>query len=317
MPLSVFIRKLLRAALTVFLMVTLVFIVLRITGDPAIAILGDEADSFALDAYRERWGLDRSILEQYLIFLRQIAMGDFGRSYIEARSAFGAVMDRMPRTLLLMGITAVLSLAIGIPAGICAALNHGRLADRTIMSVTVAGFCMPNFVVGVLLIFIFAVMLGLLPTAGAETPSHLVLPVVTMVTGEAAVFARYTRAAMLRVLHQPYVQTALAKGMPWPRVVIRHALPNTAIPIVTISGFFVGSIIAGAVITETVFAWPGVGRLFVTSVANRDLPVVQVIIILVATSMVITNLTVDILYTWLDPRIRDLVAGRHAHGRQG
>jgi len=307
---AVVVRKLLRALLTVLLLVTTVFVILRLSGDPAIYVLGLEADAQALAAYRRAWGLDRSIFDQYLVFINQLFQGDFGRSHMEARDAFEAVMERVPRTLLLMSVTMAVALCVGIPAGVLAALKHGSWADRAIMSLTVAGFCLPGFVIAILLILLCSVIWGILPSSGYETPEHMILPVITMATGEAAVFARYTRTAMLQVLNQPYVRTALAKGLPWPRAVRRHALPNTAIPLVTIGGFFVGSLIAGAVVTETVFAWPGVGRLLVTSVANRDLPVVQVIIILIAASMVTTNLLVDLAYGWLDPRIRDLIRQR-------
>jgi peptide/nickel transport system permease protein len=153
---------------------------------------------------------------------------------------------------------------------------------------------------------LFSVTWNLLPTAGSETWLHYIMPVITMATAEAAVFARFTRSAMLEVLNQPYMRTALAKGVPWHQAVRRHALPNTAIPTVTVAGFFVGSLIAGGVITENVFAWPGVGRLLVSSVENRDSPVVQAIIILISGSMVTTNLIVDLLYGWLDPRIGSL-----------
>ncbi|MBM3570993.1 MAG: ABC transporter permease [Alphaproteobacteria bacterium] len=310
MPFRIVVQKTLRAILTVLLLVTAVFIVLRLSGDPASALLGAETEQDVLEALRQKLGVNRSIPEQYIAFLGEIAQGHFGRSYLDRRDALETVMERVPRTLLLMGVTMVVALAIGIPAGIAAALSQGRWLDRGIMMLAVAGFCLPGFVIAILLILLLSVTWGLLPTTGYGTAKHLVLPVITMATHETAVFARYTRSAMLQVLSQPYMRTALAKGLPWPRAVRRHALPNTAIPLVTIGGFFVGSMIAGAVITESIFAWPGVGRLFVTSVALRDLPVVQVIIMLAGISMVVTNLTVDLLYGWLDPRIGALLAKR-------
>lgn len=317
MPLRVIVQKVLRALLTVLLLVTTVFIVLRLTGDPAVAMLGIEAEQDVLEAMRKKLGVDRSIPEQYVAFVREVASGHFGRSYIDRRDALETVMERVPRTLMLMGITVVVALSIGIPAGIAAALNHGRLLDRSIMTFAVAGFCLPGFVIAILLILLISVKWGLLPTTGYGTAKHLILPVITMATHETAVFARYTRSAMLQVLSQPYMRTALAKGLPWQRAVRRHALPNTAIPLVTVGGFFIGSMIAGAIITESIFAWPGVGRLFVTSVATRDLPVVQVIIMLAGVSMVVTNLTVDLLYGWLDPRIGALLARRMRGGDRG
>jgi len=310
MPIRAFVQKLCRALLTIALLLTTVFIVLRLSGDPAIYVLGIDAGPDALDAYRQQHGLDRPIHEQFLRFLEDAAGGDFGQSYMEGRPALEAVQDRLPRTLLLMGVTFAVTLLIGIPAGIFSALRRGSWLDKGIMAVTVASFCLPSFVVGVFLILLLSVTWRILPTAGHETWQHMVMPVVTMATADAAVFARFTRSAMLEVLGQPYMRTARAKGLPWARAVVRHALPNAAIPTVTIGGFAIGSLIAGAVVTEAVFAWPGVGRLLVTSVQNRDLPVVQVIIVLVAISMVVTNLLVDLTYGWLDPRIRGLMARR-------
>lgn len=299
-------QKILRSGITVFLIVTTVFVVLRLSGDPAVYVLGLEVAPEALDAFREKWGLNKPIWEQYLAFLNNLLQGDFGQSLVEGRDAMAAVMDRLPKTLILMGWTTLVTLLLGIPAGIYAAMHRNSWIDRTIMSITVASFSLPNFVTGIFLIVIFSVMLGWLPTSGSATPAHLVMPVLTMATADAAVFARFTRSAMLEVLNQPYMRTALAKGLSWPRAIRLHAIPNTAIPTVTIAGFFIGSMIAGGVVTENVFAWPGVGRLLVSSVANRDLAVVQVIVMLIAISMVVTNLLVDILYGWLDPRIQSL-----------
>lgn len=310
MPIRAIVQKLIRAILTVVLLLTTVFIVLRLSGDPAIYVLGIDAGQDALDTYRRQHGLDRPIHEQYLRFLEEVSEGDFGQSFMEGRDAWEAVMDRLPRTLLLMGVALGVTLLIGIPAGIFAALRSGSWMDRGVMAMTVASFCLPSFVVGVFLILLLSVTWRILPTTGHESWKNLVMPVITLATADAAIFARFTRSAMLEVLGQPYMRTARAKGLPWARAVVRHALPNAAIPTVTIGGFAVGSLIAGAVVTESVFAWPGVGRLLVTSVQNRDLPVVQVIIVLVAISMVTTNLLVDLAYGWLDPRIRGLMGRR-------
>lgn len=295
-------RKAARAAFTVFLLVTFVFFVLRLTGDPAAALAGPEATLDALEALRKRWGLDRSLWTQYVVYLQQLAAGDFGRSFIGNRGAWDVVAERLPKTLLLMGVTAVVTLAIGIPLGIVAALRRDTWIDRVAIGVSAAGLSLPNFVVGIVLILLFGVGLMLLPTTGSETVWHLVLPVATMATGDAAVFARFSRSAMLEVLNQPYMRTASAKGRLWRDAVVRHALPNAAIPLVTLLGLYMGRIIVGAVVTENVFAWPGVGSLLVLSVENRDLAVVQTIVILVGVTMVLTNLTIDIAYRWLDPR---------------
>ncbi|MCP8687508.1 ABC transporter permease [Marinobacterium sedimentorum] len=302
-------KKFSRALLTVLLIVTTVFVVLRLSGDPAIYVLGLDADPRALDAFRQQWGLNLPIWQQYLQFLGNCLQGDFGYSYFEERDAITAVLERLPKTLQLMGITGLCTLLIGIPAGIYAALHRNSWIDRLTMLVSVAGFSLPNFVLGIFLILLFSVTWQLLPTSGSGSWQHLVMPVLTMTVAEAAVFARFTRSAMLEVLHQPYMRTARAKGLRWHQAVCRHALPNAAIPLITVVGFFVGTLVAGGVVTETLFAWPGLGRLLVSSVANRDLAVVQIIVMLIACSMVLTNLVIDLLYGWLDPRVGSLRTG--------
>jgi peptide/nickel transport system permease protein len=185
-----------------------------------------------------------------------------------------------------------------------AALHRNSWLDRAVMMLAVAGFTIPSFVLGLVLVLVFAVQLGWLPSGGQESWRHAILPVITLGIGGAAVLARFTRSAMLEVLGQPYIRTASAKGVPWRAVVSRHALPNAAIPTVTIIGFMMGTLIAGAVVVESVFSWPGVGRLLVTAVANRDLAVVQCVLLLVAATMITANLVVDLLYGMLDPRLR-------------
>ncbi len=287
--------------------VTLVFFLVRsMPGGPAIAVLGDYASKEAVEALEKEMGLDIPIWQQYLIYIGNIFHGDLGKSYLDGRDAIEVVMERVPKTLSLMWITAIVTFLIGIPAGIYSALHHNTAMDRFAMTLSVMGLSIPNFFLGVLLILLFSVTWRLLPSAGSETWQHYIMPVVTMATAEAAIFARFMRSSMLEVLSQPYIRTAIAKGVPWRKVVRGHALPNAAIPTVTVAGFFVGSLIVGGVITENVFAWPGVGRLLVDSVANRDLAVVQVAILLIAVSMVSANLIVDLSYGWLDPRVRDL-----------
>lgn len=302
-------QKILRALFTIWGIVTFVFVILRMSGDPVLQILGPEAEPEAIELMRHAWGLDKSIWQQYLIYFVNLFQGDLGASYLDGRDAFAIVAERLPKTLSLMGITAIITFAIGIPAGVYAALHRNSFIDRATMSIAVMGFSIPNFFLGILMILLFSVTWNILPSGGSETWKHYIMPVITMATAEAGVFARFTRSAMLEVLNQHYIRTAIAKGVPWNKVVRLHALPNAAIPIVTISGFFVGTLIAGGVITENVFAWPGVGRLLVDSVANRDMAVVQVIILLIAASMVITNLIIDLAYGWLDPRVRDLRSG--------
>ena len=299
-------QKIFRALLTICIIVTFVFVALRMSGDAALQIYGADVDEAVLEALRESWGLDKPIWQQYLIYIGNIFQGDLGKSYLDSRDAIEVVMERVPKTLSLMWITAIVTFLIGIPAGIYSALHHNTAMDRFTMTLSVMGLSIPNFFLGVLLILLFSVTWRLLPSAGSESWRHYIMPVITMATAEASVFARFMRSSMLEVLSQPYIRTAMAKGVPWRKVVRGHALPNAAIPTVTVAGFFVGSLIVGGVITENVFAWPGVGRLLVDSVANRDLAVVQVAILLIAVSMVSANLIVDLSYGWLDPRVRDL-----------
>ena len=301
-----------RAMLTIALVVTFAFVVLRLSGDPALIIMGPEAPPEVIAAFRKAWGLNDPIWMQYLDYFGAIARGELGRSMRDGRPAIALVAERIPATLVLTIPALLLKLGIGIPAGILAALHRGSVIDRAVMAAAVAGFTVPSFVLGLVLVLIFAVQLGWLPSGGQDSWRHAILPIITLGIGGAAVLARFTRSAMLEVLGQPYVRTASAKGVAWRAVVIRHALPNAAIPTVTIIGFMVGTLIAGAVVVESVFSWPGVGRLLVVAVANRDLAVVQCVLLLVAATMVASNLAVDFLYGFLDPRLRTgTQAGAH------
>jgi peptide/nickel transport system permease protein len=301
-----------RAALTVALVVTFAFVVLRMSGDPALIIMSVDAPPEAIAAFRKAWGLDDPIWLQYLRYFSAIGQGELGQSMRDGRPALQLVLERIPATLALTLPALALKLCIGIPAGIQAALHRDSLIDRIVMVTAVAGFTVPSFVLGLVLVLVFSVQLGWLPSGGQESWRHAILPVLTLGIGGAAVLARFTRSAMLEVLGQSYIRTASAKGVPWAAVVRGHALPNAAVPTVTIIGFMVGSLIAGAVVVESVFSWPGVGRLLVVAVSNRDLAVVQCILLLVAITMVSANLIVDLLYGVLDPRLRSgAKAGAH------
>ena len=293
-----------RALLTIALVVTFAFVVLRLSGDPAMLILNVDAPAEAIAAFRHAWGLDRPLWVQYLAYFGNLLHGDFGQSMRDGRPAAALVMERIPATLAIAVPALLIKVGLGVPAGVQAALRRGSLTDRLVMAAAVAGFTVPSFVLGLVLVLVFAVKLGWLPSGGQDSPLSPVLPVVTLGFGGAAVLARFTRSAMLEVLGQPYIRTAMAKGVPWRQVVRGHALPNAAIPTVTIAGFMVGSLMAGAVVVESVFSWPGVGRLLVTAVSNRDLAVVQCVLLLVASTMVLSNLLVDLLYGVLDPRLR-------------
>ncbi len=301
--------KLLRALFTMWLAVSFVFIILRLTGDPADMLLPDDVTQSTIDYYRELWGLDQPLWVQYVNYFKALFQGDFGISFRNRQDAFDLVMDRAPKTLLLGGTSILFALVMGIPLGIVAAMKRDTPFDRFVMGFAVFGFSMPNFFLGILLILVFSLHLRLLPSSGSDTWAHLIMPAFTLGTAFAAQVARFTRSAMIDVLNKPYMRTAASKGAPASRRLTLHALPNAAVPIITIVGLKLGEVIGSTVITETVFAWPGVGRLLTVAVADRDLAVVQCILMLIALMMVTANVLVDILYGVLDPRVR---VGRRA-----
>ncbi|MBN8188104.1 MAG: ABC transporter permease [Salipiger thiooxidans] len=300
--------RLLRAVVTVLAVMTFAFVVLRMSGDPAQVLLGPDVPQNVIDDFRAAWGLDRPLAQQYLSYLGQIVSGDFGISMRDRSPAFQLVMERLPATLQLTVPALLLQLCIGIPAGIYAALHRDSLIDRGVILLAVAGFTIPSFVLGLVLVLIFAVTFSMLPSGGFGSVWHGILPTITISIGGIGILARFSRSAMIEVMGQPYIRTASAKGVSWRHVISRHALPNAAVPIVTIVGFMVGSLVAGAVVTETIFSWPGIGRLLIVSVSNRDLAVVQCILLMIAAVMVVSNLIVDLLYGWLDPRLRTQAA---------
>ncbi len=296
--------RLFRAVLTLWLLVSITFLVMRLTGDPALQIMSVEAPPDAIAAFERFWGLDQPLWRQYLTYIGGLAQGDFGVSMRDGQSALALVVDRVPATLSLTVPALVLTLLIGLPAGVYAALRRNTTADRLTMMSSVIGYTVPSFVLALVLVLVFAVWLQWLPASGADDWRGYLMPIVTLALPGAAVIARFTRSAMIEVLNQPYVRTATGKGVIWRRVVSRHVLPNAAIPTVTIVGFMVGSLMAGTIIVETVFAWPGVGQLLINAVGNRDLAIVQTILLFVGICMVTANLAVDIAYGWIDPRTR-------------
>ena len=304
MHVKYFLVKTLRAFLTTFLLVVFVFFVLRITGDPAQAMLPDDATEEDYIEFRQLWGLDKPLMEQFYIYCKNFVHGDFGQSYKDGRDVFEIISQRLPKSVWLMGMSIIFSIVVGLPLGIYAALHRNSFGDRFVMGAAVFGFSMPNFFLGIMFILIFSMKLHWLPSAGSDTWLHLLMPMITIGMTRMGSYARYTRSAMLNVLSKPYIITAKAKGANRNRMVYLHALPNAAIPIVTVIGTSIGHMVGGSVVIENVFAWPGVGRLLVSSVAVRDLPVVQAIVIIMGLAMVLANLLVDFTYGLLDPRIR-------------
>jgi peptide/nickel transport system permease protein len=299
------IRRLLHTALVTLGVVTLVFVALRLSGDPAASMLPGDASVDELHALRHTLGLDRPLHAQYVAFLGDAARGDFGESIRHQQPAFGLVLERLPATLELAFAALLLAVIVALPLGIVAALYRGRPVDMLAMGFAVVGQATPYFWMGIMLILVVSVELGWLPTSGRGGWRHLILPAVTLGTHFAASVARLTRTAMLEVLNQHFVTTARAKGLGEWRVILAHVLKNAAVPVVTLVGLQFGTLLGGAVVTETIFAWPGVGRLAVQSIFVRDYPVVQAGVLVLALVFVAINLLVDLLYGTLDPRIRD------------
>jgi peptide/nickel transport system permease protein len=289
------------------------FLLIRLVpGDPAIALLGMEADPRSLAALRQQLALDQPIVVQYATWLGHILTGDFGRSIQGGRAVFPLLIGALAPTALLSAAALVISLAIAIPAGIVAAVSRNSGADYTASLLALCGLSLPSFWLGILLILAFSIYLPLFPASGYVSPwvdpvahlRHLVLPALTLGAALAAATMRMTRAAMLEVLRADYVRTARAKGLSRRRVIWVHALRNARIPIVTLLGIQLGQLLGGVVITETVFSWPGIGKLTVDAIFARDYPVVQGAVLLTATLFVLINLLTDLVYTVLDPRVR-------------
>lgn len=300
------ISKLVRAAITLLVTVTLVFVFIRYSGDPASALAPPDAPQEVIDQYTRALGLDKPLWKQYTGYLGQVAHGDFGYSVHSGRSAVSLFFDRLPATLHLGGVALFIALFVGIPLGALAALNRGRMTDRSVMAFSVFAFAMPNFLFGLIVILtgalVFRVYLGGQGAAGSWL--GVLPPALTLGLASMGAFARFTRSSLLETINKPFMRAAEARGVPYMRRLLRHALPNAAIPLVTVIGFSLGGLIAGSVVTEQVFAWPGVGQLLVRSVATRDIATVQFIVLAIAFTMIFANLVVDLLYLVIDPRIR-------------
>jgi peptide/nickel transport system permease protein len=297
-------RKVFHTAFVAFGVVTLVFAALRLSGDPAATMLPGDASVDELVALRRQLGLDRPLWLQYLQFLLGAVTGDFGTSFRHQQPALPLVLERLPATLELAGAALLLAVAVALPLGILAAIHRGRVLDVAAMAFAVVGQATPYFWMGIMLILVVSVELAWLPTSGRGGLERLILPAVTLGTHFAASLARLTRTSMLEVFGQQFVTTARAKGLSEWSVVLGHTLKNAAVPVITLIGLQFGTLLGGAVVTETIFAWPGVGRLAVQSVFVRDYPVVQAGVFVLALTFVAINLLVDLLYGVLDPRIR-------------
>jgi peptide/nickel transport system permease protein/oligopeptide transport system permease protein len=299
------IRRALIALPSILGVLIIVFAMVRLApGDPALLLAGELADEATVERIRERFGLDRPVPEQFARFLGGVVQGDLGRSTRTNREVTADLATYFPNTLELALGAIVVALLIGIPAGIISALRPNTWIDLLVMFGALLGVSMPVFWFGLLAILFFSVELGWFPVAGRGTFRHLVLPAITLGVSSTAIIARMTRSAMLEVLSQDFVRTARAKGLLGRSIVLKHAFRNALVPIVTVGGLEFGALMAGAVITETVFTWPGIGSLLVTSILARDYPVVQGAVLLIAVTFIVVNLLVDLVYGFIDPRIR-------------
>ena len=301
---SYVLRRLWQAVLVLFGVSFVVFMILHLTGDPAALLLPPDATAEDVARFRTAMGFDDPWIVQYLRFLKGALQGNFGESLRHGEPAMHLVVERLPATFQLAGAGLLLALCLAIPAGIISAVKRNTVIDYFSTVVALLGQAMPTFWLGIMLILVFSVRLNWLPSSGRGDLQHLVLPAITLGLFTTARITRLTRSGMLEVLGQDYIRTARAKGVSEQPVVWKHALKNASIPIVTIVGIELGTLLGGSVITETIFAWPGVGRLSVQAIFNRDYPVVQAAVFLLAGTFVIVNLLVDVVYTYLDPRIR-------------
>ncbi|MCP8938247.1 ABC transporter permease [Alsobacter sp. SYSU M60028] len=297
-------RRTLEFLVVIFGVLTIVFVLQRFSGDPTNLLLPVDAPQEVRTELRHQLGLDRPLPEQYLRFIGRVAVGDLGDSYRFRQPALGLVLERLPATLLLASASLLISLVLALPLGTLAAVYRNTWIDSLATGISLLGQAMPVYWLGLLGILLFSVQWRLLPSMGGGSFAALVLPATTLAVYSAARIMRLTRAAVLDVLHQDFIRLARAKGLGEGKVLVKHALRNASIPIVTIIGLQFGGLLGGAVITETVFAWPGVGRLAVNAVQQRDFPVVQAVTVVIALAFSLINLAVDVLYARLNPRIR-------------
>ncbi len=299
------VRRLVSAIPLIFAIITIVFVVLRVAipGDPVYMLAGDTASPELIERIRQKYGFDRSVLEQYIIFMGNALRGDLGNSIKFGEPVTSVIAKAFPFTIAITLQSVTLGTLIGLVIGITAAVKRGSWLDRISMLVVIFVNAFPTFWLGIILILIFSVGLRVLPVEGAGTWQHFVLPVVTLSLGQAALIARLTRSSLLEILNADYIRTARSKGLADRRVIFLHALKNALIPIVTVVGLSFGGLLGGAVITESIFGLPGVGRLTIAAISDRDYPMIQGTVLLVAVSFILVNLIVDIIYAYVDPRI--------------
>jgi ABC-type dipeptide/oligopeptide/nickel transport system permease component len=299
------VKRFLLALPSLWLVLTLVFLLIHIVpGDPVEQMLGENAAPGAVQQLRHSLGLDLPLRVQYWHYLRDLSRGNLGESLKFQAPVRRIIFERYPATMELAFLALLVCIAIAIPAGIIAARRRGRAADRAVGVFTLFGLAVPNFALGPLLILVFSIEIGVLPVSGRSGVASFVLPSATLGAALAAILTRMVRASMLEELSADYVRTARAKGLATRTVLLRHALRNALIPIVTILGLQFGTLLAGTIVTETIFSWPGIGRLTVQAISARDYPLLQGCILVIAVSFVLVNLITDVLYSFIDPRVR-------------
>ena len=299
------IKRLLDIIPVVFGVLLLTFLLVHlIPGDPVEVMLGESATSADRTQLRAELGLNQPLPVQFAKYLGKLSKGDFGRSIHTKTPISQLLAERIPNTAKLAFLALIIAITIGLPLGVIAALNANNWLDKIATTFSLTLSAMPNFWLGPLMMMVFALWLGWLPVSGMESTTSIVLPALTLGFGLAAILTRMTRASLLEVLHEDFVRTARAKGLTETSVIVRHALRAALLPIITVLGLQLGSLLAGAVITETVFSWDGIGRLLVESIEKRDYPVTQACVLVVALSYVVINLVTDLIYTQVDPRVR-------------
>ncbi len=296
--------RLLQAVLTTFGVMTIVFFVMRLSGDPVLLLVPEGATREHIDALRRELGFDQPIWRQYLTFLAGLLRFELGVSVVQRIPAWDILASRIPYTLALAGAALVVAIGLGVPAGITMAVWRGRWFERPIAALVVAGQSMPTFLTGILMIMLFAVTLRWLPSSGVDGPASVIMPAIALGMLSMSTFARMARIAVVDELGKDYVRAGLARGLSPGKVVARHVLRNASIPVVTIAALEIGNLLAGAIIVETVFAWPGIGQLAIQAIQSRDFLVVQAIVLFVSLVYVVVNLAADLVYAGIDPRIR-------------
>jgi peptide/nickel transport system permease protein len=303
--LSYLFQRLAGACLVILGVVSIVFMLIHLVpGDPVEVMLGESASAVDREALRVTLGLNQSITVQYLNYLGSLLQFDLGASIHQRQPVIDLLLERLPATGLLALAALLVSVLLALPLGLVAAVRRNSGWDTSAMGFSLLGVSIPNFWLGPLLILTFSLWLGWFPVSGQGGVASVVLPALTLGTGLAAVLSRMVRSSMLEVLHEDYLRTARAKGMPPLRVILHHALRNALLPVITLLGLQLGALLAGAVITETVFSWPGIGLLTIESIQSRDYPVVQACVLLISVTYVLVNLLTDLAYAWIDPRIR-------------